>query len=674
MNLPKYTNSLIHEKSPYLLQHAHNPVNWLPWNDAALEKAAKEDKLIIVSIGYSACHWCHVMEHESFEDEQVAQIMNDTFICVKVDREERPDIDQVYMSAVQIMTGHGGWPLNCITLPDGKPLYGGTYFQKPQWINILTNLAEIWKNNRTKALEYAEELTKGLRQVERLEVNDQGKNFLFDMLVQGVGKWKSSFDFEAGGFGHAPKFPMPNNYIFLLRYSRLANNLDHEKFVFNSLRAMATGGIYDQIGGGFARYSTDGDWKVPHFEKMLYDNAQLVSLYFEAYRASKEETFRKVAAETIEFVERELACPSGGFYSALDADSEGEEGKFYVWQIEELRALIPEKDFELFSELFSVNENGYWEDGKYILLGSTNCRETSLKYTLKIEELIKNIEEWKALLLNYRNKRNRPGLDDKILASWNAMMIRAYSDAYTATGNEKYKLKALSTMDYFIHVFEKPEGGLYHSRKNNESYINGFLEDYAFAIDAALAVYLIDTKQKWLDFAITQMNFAFDKFYDDVSGMFYFTSSDNKELIVRKFDLNDNVIPSSNSVMARDLFTLFRITGNSHYRLCSERMLNNVKHELVPFISGYSNWAILLSEITSVSYDVLITGPHAEQKYIEFSKEYVPGVLTSFTETAINSGVFKGKFSEGKTCFYVCRNQTCEFPVETVEEVMAFIH
>ena len=669
MTEKKFTNALIGEKSPYLLQHAHNPVNWFPWNEDSINKAKKEDKLMLVSVGYSACHWCHVMEHECFQDEEVAKVMNDNFICIKVDREERPDIDQVYMSAVQMMTGHGGWPLNCFTLSNGKPLYGGTYFPKKDWINVMQNLVDIWKNKRAKALEYADELTNGLKHVEKLDFNKEENNFSIELLHHAVAKWKNSFDSEKGGLNRSPKFPMPNNWLFLLRYSHLTGKKEIEAFVNTTLQAMANGGIYDHAGGGFARYSTDADWKVPHFEKMLYDNAQLISLYAEAHRATGNPFYKKIAEETITFVEREFYCHSGGFYSALDADSEGQEGKFYVWKEDELRKIFNEYDYKLFAAVFSVDENGYWEDENYILLRSVPLSVVAMRNNLKIEELEVKIACWKSILVEERSKRVRPSLDAKILASWNALMIKAYTDAYAAFGNKTFKDKAVASLKFFIAAFENPQGGIFHSRKNDQSYVNGFLEDYAFAADAAIAVFLIDARQDWLDFALTLINFSFDKFYDDHTGMFYFTSSDDPALVIRKAEISDNVIPASNSVMARNLFLLYRITGSSHYRLCSERMLNNMKHELIPYVSAYSNWALLLMEMVSHPAELVITGENAEVKYHEFMKRYRPNVQAGFCTVESPFSIFKSRFVAGKTLFYVCRNQSCNLPVETIESV-----
>ncbi|MBA2407111.1 MAG: thioredoxin domain-containing protein, partial [Chitinophagales bacterium] len=433
----KYTNHLIHESSPYLLQHAHNPVNWYAWNDETLKKARDENKLLLVSIGYSACHWCHVMEHESFEDEKTAQIMNEHFICIKIDREERPDIDQVYMTAVQLMTGRGGWPLNCIALPDGRPVYGGTYFPKEQWNDVLLNLANLYETDPEKAEEYADKLTTGIQQAEIVKSNTEKPEFSLSLLNETVAAWKGHFDTKEGGSDYAPKFPLPNNYRFLLRYAHEVKDEAVMKQVELSLRKMAFGGIYDQIGGGFARYSTDSLWKVPHFEKMLYDNAQLVSLYSEAYQATKEPLYKQVVYETLEWVKREMTNEEGAFYSALDADSESEEGKFYVWTKAELQQILG-SDFNLFSDYYNVNRTGYWEHDNYILLRDKTDEEFAKENKMDFSALQKKIEELKVKMLDVREKRVRPGLDDKTLTSWNAMMMRGYADAYMVFGEKEF--------------------------------------------------------------------------------------------------------------------------------------------------------------------------------------------------------------------------------------------
>ncbi len=666
----KHINALINEKSPYLLQHAHNPVNWFAWNDETLKKAQRENKLILVSIGYSACHWCHVMEHESFEDEAVAEIMNEHFICIKVDREERPDIDHVYMSAVQIMTGHGGWPLNCFALPDGRPVYGGTYFPKDPWMKLLLSLADIWKNNREKAIQYADELTKGMSHVERLVLNEEEKEFSSDVLVQGVKKWKQGFDKVKGGPKRSPKFPMPNNWQYLLRYAYFTGDKEVRAHAHLTLRNMAYGGIYDHVGGGFARYSVDEDWKVPHFEKMLYDNAQLISLYSEAYTESADEHYKDVVYETIRFIERELTSEEGLFYSALDADSEGEEGKYYVWEEEELVEVIDPHDLNLFKEVFSVGEEGYWEDGKYILLLTNSTATIALKKRISEKELKEKISTWKEKLLKQRSQRVRPGLDDKILAGWNAMMIKAYCDAFNAFGDKDFYSKAVESAEVFVKVFLKKEGGLHHACKNGEAYINGFLDDYAFTIDALLSVFLISGNEKWYALANELMRFTLNKFLDKNSGMFYFTSADDKQLVIRNAEVQDNVIPSSNSQMARNLYLVYRIDGNPLYREMAETMLNNVKSEVSQYPSGYSNWALLMLSVIYPAHEIVIVGKNVDEIFSSLRMRYIPNAIFAGSNSPSGHPLFKDRFRENETLIYVCRNNTCQLPVQTVSDAL----
>lgn len=670
MDKVKHTNSLIKEKSPYLLQHAHNPVDWYAWGEEALRKAKTEDKLILVSIGYSACHWCHVMEHESFEDEAVAAVMNESFVCIKVDREERPDIDHVYMSAVQIMTGHGGWPLNCFALPDGRPVYGGTYFPKDAWVKLLYNLAELWRSNKEKAVEYASELARGLKQMEALVASEEKKDFSILTPERAIKKWKSNFDTVMGGSKRAPKFPMPNNWQYLLRYSHFTSDAEAREHAHTTLRCMAFGGIYDHVGGGFARYSTDMDWKVPHFEKMLYDNAQLISLYSEAFTESKNQLYRDVVFETIDFIERELTSKEGGFYSALDADSEGEEGKFYVWEEEELKAILAPHEFKLFSEVFSVNEDGYWEDGKYILLQAQPLVAIALKHGISEDELKEKVKNWKSELLKVRARRVRPGLDDKQLCSWNALMIKAYCDAYNAFGEKRFYDRAISSAEFFYKTFFKPGGGLFHASKNGESYINGFLDDFAITIDAFLSLFLLTSDENWYRAANELIRTCFNKFFHEESGMFYFTSSDDEKLVVRNAEVQDNVIPSSNSQMARNLYRVYRLDGNPRYRDVAELMLNNVSKELALYPSAYSNWSLLLLEILHPAHEVVIVGKNVDELLKTLRQHYLPNAIFAYSKSASQHPLFLNRFKDGETLVYVCRNHTCKLPVSTAEEAL----
>lgn len=660
-------NNLIKESSPYLLQHANNPVNWYAWNDETLALAKKENKLILVSIGYSACHWCHVMEHESFEDEQVASIMNENFINIKVDREERPDIDMVYMGAVQLMTGQGGWPLNCFALPDGRPIYGGTYFPKTQWINVLSNLADLFSTNPDKAYEYAAHLTDGLEQLEIPKVGIE-TNFEIETLYKSVNKWKSGFDHEHGGPNRAPKFPLPNNYLFLLNYQYFEDDLSIKKHLDLTLAKMAWGGIYDQIGGGFARYSTDVLWKVPHFEKMLYDNAQLVSLYSQAYKQSKNELYKKVIYETIDFVERELMNSEYGFYSALDADSEDIEGKYYVWQKEELQHLLQD-DFEMFADYYCVNDIGYWEDENYVLMRNAEDSVIALKHNISVTELQQKIKTCNATLLQVREKRVKPGLDNKVLASWNGLMCKALTEAYLVFEEEKFKKLALANANYLIKNYCKENGQLLRVINNNTS-ISGFLEDYAFVIDAFLSIYVITANEEWLLKAKQLADYTLTNFYDSSQNTYFFTDSSQEKLVVRKAEWSDNVIPASSSQMAINLNTLSVYFDEENYRQISENLLKSVIKEIESYGPGYSNWAMLLLQKLKSQTEAVIVGKTVNEKLLALYKQSSPNVIFALSDKKSDLPLLKNRYVDDQTLIYVCKNNSCLLPTESIEEAL----
>ena len=668
----KFTNALVNETSPYLLQHAHNPVDWYPWNETTLTKAQKEDKLLLISIGYSACHWCHVMEHESFEDEEVAKIMNENFICIKVDREERPDVDQIYMTAVQLMKQRGGWPLNCIALPDGKPFWGGTYFRKDEWKKQILGLANAYQNDRQKVLDFAEKLSNGIRQVEMVVKNPNQADFSWKDVDNMVSPWSERFDNSEGGSNGAPKFPMPNAYNFLLRYAHLSDNKEVLEHIELTLNKMAFGGIYDQIGGGFARYSTDRSWKAPHFEKMLYDNGQLVSLYSEGYLKFKNSLYKDIVFESLEFVERELLDETGAFYSALDADSEGEEGKFYVWNETELKLFIRE-DFEIFKDYFNVNNKGLWEHGNYILLRKKSKKDIAKKHKISVSELNIKIKNWKIILMQERDKRIRPGLDDKSLTSWNALMLKGYIDAYMTFGEKHHLDVALKNANFIANTQLQKDGKLWHSYKNGKSTINAYLEDYSIAISAFIRLYEATFDEKWLNLADRMMQYATSHFYDKNSGMFFFISDLDPELVARKMEINDNVIPASNSVMANALYDLGTILDKENYKKTSRTMLNNVKEEMSSYGSGYANYANLMLKLIHPYYEVAVVGKDANDKCLEINKEYKPNKLFigSFGESDLE--LLEGKYVEGTTMIYVCENKVCQMPTNKIMQAIKLL-
>jgi hypothetical protein len=669
----KYTNELIHETSPYLLQHAHNPVKWQPWGEKALTRAKTENKLLLISIGYSACHWCHVMEHESFEDPEVASVMNDHFVCIKVDREERPDIDHIYMSAVQLLTGRGGWPLNCIALPDGRPIWGGTYFQKENWIQALEAVTGFYSENPEKTEEYAVKLQHGIEQNSLVPVSGVDSDAIPVRIPELLKKWQNQFDTKHGGTKGAPKFMLPNNWQFLLQAGQLTQDQKIPEQVRLTLQKMAFGGLYDQVGGGFSRYSTDEIWKVPHFEKMLYDNAQLLSLYSKAYKTDPNPLYKQVVSETVTFLKRELLSPENGFYSALDADSEGEEGKFYVWEKPELQQVL-RGDFDLFSDYYNINSLGFWEHNQYILMRTEENDAFAAKHQLLAEELELKVEGWKQLLLEEREKRIRPGLDDKILTSWNALTILGLISCYTAFGDPEYLEPTLKNADFLKQKMMDENGRLLHSYKNDQAKISGFLEDYAFVIQAFTAVFEATGQREWLDEARQLTEITFRDFFDEQKSIFYFTANDQKDLITRTIEVHDNVIPASNSVMANNLFRLSYLLNQPDYLKIARKMLDRISGNMIDYPSGYSNWSQLMLNLTEPHFEVAIVGENAVNLLNELQKNHLPNVIFCAGTTENGLPLLQNRSVPGKTLIYVCRDNSCQLPVKTVEEAIELVN
>ena len=661
-----YTNHLIHETSPYLLQHAHNPVNWYPWGEAALEKAKKEQKLIIVSIGYAACHWCHVMEHESFEDSTVADLMNKYYVSIKVDREERPDVDQVYMDAAQALTGQGGWPLNVICMPDGRPIYAGTYFPKKKWLDVLKSVWEFYKNNPEKALEQANNVQDGVMQMSLLKV---GKPTDLDekKLIHAAGDWINSMDEKKGGRKGNIKFPMPASLLALLHYSTEYKDDKGEQAVLTTLDQMAYGGIYDQAGGGFARYSTDPNWHVPHFEKMLYDNGQLLSVYSEAYKHNRNPLYKRVIEETIAFCNRELAEGNGAYYSSLDADSEGEEGKFYVWRENEVDKILGPDDNH-FKEYFDITSSGNWEFKNVLRIRrdiDKFCAERDLdKATFEVE-VKKGIKK----LFKAREQRVRPALDDKTLTEWNALMVTGLCDSFEALGEDTYRNDALKTGNFIWNTLWDGER-LHRNYKEGKVSINGFIDDYAATIQAFIKLYQITFNEEWLMRANKLTETSFKNFFDHDSGLFRYKSSSDKQLYVAKTPIEDNVIPSGNSTMALNLYALGHYLYNEEYLNHARTMLTSAEAYLVQYAAFYYNWFALYQKLLQEPYEVAIVGDEAEKIRAQLAKEYLPNSLLLGGVTEGNLELLKMKLVEGKTMIYVCRNKTCQLPVETMEEAL----
>jgi uncharacterized protein YyaL (SSP411 family) len=669
-----HTNALIHESSPYLLQHAHNPVDWHPWNEETLEKARRQDKMLLVSIGYSACHWCHVMEHESFEDEQVAAVMNKHFVCVKVDREERPDVDQVYMDAVQLISGRGGWPLNCFAMPDGKPVWGGTYFRKEQWLEILENVALLFDQERQKLERQAAELYTGILEDRFLDPAAESKaaidkevpKQMADALMQRIDKVN-------GGFTGAPKFPMPNNILFLLRYHFYSKDEEALRDVEITLQKMARGGIFDQVGGGFARYSVDGHWHVPHFEKMLYDNAQLVSLYSEAYRLTRNPFYERVIRETLEFIDRELTSPEGGFYSALDADSEGIEGKYYVWTEKEFMDLLGESG-EMMKEFFGVGENAYWEDGKNILVQDMTMEELATNYHMTLPEATEKLARVREILRRSREERIRPGLDDKILTSWNALMLKGYVDAYRALEKPQYLESALRNAEFLASKMIGHDGGVMRNFKDGKATITGFLDDHAFLADACSALYEVTFDERWLRLAEQLIDHVVRHFYDPDVGLFYYTSDRHADSIVRKVDVTDNVIPSSLSSLSRVLYCLGLLFEKPSYHSLAEEMIAKVTGNMQRYPSAFTNWGILYLSLAWPFHTMVMTGPKTAGFMKEMRGHYRPDLLLAGNSNPSPLAILKDRVDPEKSRIYVCSGSECSLPVSHPNEALKLMN
>lgn len=674
----EYTNDLINETSPYLLQHAHNPVDWKAWNEETLAKAQKENKLILISIGYSSCHWCHVMEHESFEDTLVAKFMNDNFINIKVDREERPDVDNVYMNAVQLMTGRGGWPLNAIALPDGRPVWGGTYFPKDDWLDALGQITKIYTSDPNKLVEYADKLGSGLKQLDLVQPNPNKPSFELATLQTAVKMWSRQWDTRQGGLNRAPKFMMPNNYQFLLRYAH--QNQDNEilEYVETTLEQIAFGGVNDHVGGGFARYSTDMKWHIPHFEKMLYDNAQLVSLYADAYLKTQNPLYKETVYKTLQFIEREMTTDQGGFYSALDADSLDptghlEEGAYYVWTKQELQSLIGE-DFELFSAYYNVNSYGKWEKDHYVLIRQDTDQDFTTEHKISLEDLRSKKEKWLTDLLRFReSEKQKPRLDDKILTSWNGLMTKGYIDAYRVFQDSKHLEAALKNAHFMKNNLLRKDGGLNRTYKDGKSTINAYLEDYAAVIDAYIALFEVTADEQWLALAKNLTDFTLTHFQNKENSLFFFTSDQDPSLATRNTEFYDNVIPASNSIMAKNIFKLSHYYLDRQYTDTAAAMLNNVQPNFEQNPTSFSNWMDLMLNYTKPYYELVVVGAGAKEILASLNAQYVPNKLTAASTGASNQEIFEGRFLEGETLIYVCVNNACKLPVKTIKEALELI-
>ncbi|MHA4808386.1 thioredoxin domain-containing protein [Flavitalea flava] len=674
-------NRLAKETSPYLLQHAHNPVDWYPWGEEALQRATAEDKPILVSIGYAACHWCHVMERESFEDEGTALLMNENFINIKIDREERPDLDHIYMDAVQAITGSGGWPLNVFLTPEGKPFYGGTYFpprpahNRSSWKDLLSAISLSFREKREEIERQAQNLTDhvatansfGIQKPDMQEPDPHDpKLFNTETLRQIFEQLMSTADKQEGGFGGAPKFPQTFSIQFLLHYYYFTKDQDALQQACLSLDKMIRGGIYDQIGGGFARYSTDSEWLAPHFEKMLYDNALLVIVLCEAYQLTQKELYRDTIRETLAFIQRELSDGQGAFYAALDADSEGVEGKYYVWDRREIEAVLGE-DAVLFCDYYGVTQEGNWE-GKNILTRPYGPSAIPAFFPTGGEKL----EKAKQTLLDHRSRRIRPALDDKILLGWNALMNIAFSRAYGALGQQEYKEVAVKNMQFCLENM-KGEGlySYYHSYKDGQAKFPAFLDDYAYLAAALIQLQEITGENKYLVEAKEITVSVLANFKDKETGFFFFTHEQQEDLIVRKKEVYDGATPSGNAIMAFNLLYLSIIFDEGEWKDKAIRMAASLQRPVMHYPGSFGIWATFFQALTYVIPEVVITGINPENARKEFLRHSIPyRVFQSAEIENTHFPLLSNKPVGESPLIFLCKNYTCQLPEK---EVVAII-
>lgn len=675
MTKDKKANRLIQEKSPYLLQHAYNPVDWYPWGNEAFEKAKSENKPVFVSIGYSTCHWCHVMERESFEDPEVAELLNQYFVAIKVDREERPDIDSVYMTVCQLMTGQGGWPLTVFLTPDKKPFYAGTYFPKnsqygrPGMMDILPQLHRAYHQDPDRIADIGSRLVEALKE----EAGRKSEGDVTEEAVhKGFEQLAGKFDSLYGGFGEAPKFPSPHQLLFLFRYYHMTGKGSALKMAEKTLDTMAAGGIYDHIGGGFSRYSTDGMWLVPHFEKMLYDNALLMYAYTEAYQITKNERYRRIVLEIADFVAREMTHPEGGFYSAIDADSEGEEGKFYVWSKEEIMDVLGEETGTIFSELYHVTDQGNFEGKNILHLLQTDLETIAANHELSIEELENLMSKAKQLLFQAREKRVKPHVDDKVLTSWNGLMIAALAKAGSVFDDPGLLSQARKAMD-FLEKYVWKEKRLMARFREGEAKYRGYLDDYAFLLWGTLELFLAEDDLHMLSFAIELKNALFERFWDE-NGGFFFTDRDGEELLVREKPGYDGAYPSGNSVAAYQLWRLAKLTGDIELMKRVEMCVRSFSKELNAFPVSMLYMLEAAMALFAQGREVIVIGSNGSEKRAVLwrcREEFLPFDVWSGHRPEWLEGAAKQK--ETDLLVFICENQACKMPMEDLSTALKAI-
>ncbi len=666
------TNALIHEKSPYLLMHANNPVHWYPWRKDALEKAQKENKLLVISIGYAACHWCHVMEQESFSNADVASLMNEFFVSIKIDREERPDLDQVFMDVAHLTTGRGGWPLNIIALPDGRPIFAGTYFQQRQWINLLNEVNQIFITDNQQLEVLAEQIKHGIERMDFVGVVKDSVLFTEEVMQKTIASWKSNMDMVWGGNYGAPKFPMPVEYNFLLSYISKQEDKEVLNYINTSLTRMAYGGLFDHLEGGFARYSVDEYWHVPHFEKMLYDQGQLIEVYSKAYRYTKNPLYKKVVKETIAFVNNELMAPEGAYYASVNADSEGEEGKYYIWTKKEIEDILQD-EAKVFCEVYNVTDEGNWRDGSNVLFQSECISEIADTLQMEAGELENILDRNKAELYKHRSFRKRPSLDNKILTSWNAIMIKGLVQAYRALGEQEYLEQALQVSQLIKQKAIRPGGALWRSLKGATGSINAFLDDYAMLIDAWIDLYQVTFDEQWILLAQELLEYVRAHFFNEDNQLFYYTSILDEPLLVRKSEMSDNVIPASNSVMALNIYRLSKYFLQKEGYYTSLQMLKNISGKIDEHGKYYANWQRLKLYFIYGTNELVVCGNDEDIKnqHQDLLSEFLPFVFLASSKNKLP--ITEGKSKAG-LAFCICNDNACMPPISTLPEVLETLH
>ena len=655
-------NQLHKSQSPYLKQHAKNPVHWVPWADNYLNLAKENDQLIIISIGYAACHWCHVMEQESFEDHSVALLMNTHFINIKVDREERPDIDHIYMQALQLLTGQGGWPLNIVALPDGRPVWGGTYFTSDQWVHYLKQLIKLQKENPEKLIQYANQLAQGMQGIE-LEKEHDDQNYSPLALKQAISLLHQKIDTTYGGMKGAPKFMMPT----LLQLGRSYKSLN--KPTHHTLQKMALGGLFDVLGGGFSRYSVDEKWHIPHFEKMGYDNGQLLKVYCEAYREQPNQLYKEVIEKILHFFKHDLQAQNGGYYASLDADSidknmELKEGAYYVWSKKELKELKLTDD-PLFIDYFGINQNGYWENDHYVFYRTHSLESFLSKHHLPSEFSV-TIKVWENILLQQRSKRSKPRIDDKVICSWNALIGSGLLSNFRLFGEKEGESNTKRHLLFMQQTFHRKNGGLFRLNKKGAPPVNAFLEDYSLMIAYYLDGYETFFEEGLLNQVESLIDYCFKHFLEDQSPLFFF--SEEKNLILKTKEINDNVIPSSNSIMAENLFRASQHLGKRQWYLHAQNMLSKVIPNGINHPRSYSNWLRIALEYAKPQQEIVVVGNNALQWIKELQQNTTKRLCWAASEKSSKLPLLKHRFQENQTWVYLCKNNVCKLPINNLAE------